>query len=220
MEIADLKKQYKSDSGFSSLAYHEHDEAKFRMAGIHGTSRIHKTCMSGPVLWNLHFDQLWTIRNSIPSDPIEFECWFKSQIKTISQLIAAKRLHNNCGAEHYAIGLAQKCLNLFLKDLWAFDQVTPSQINNFHAVLDSLVLSHCDNVPRTWAAWTNVIARNEDEFEKLYSDYLTIQKWLRTTQNRLKFDFANVVELEQFIWHFEKNGYSYVVKDKLTSNSS
>ncbi len=52
MGTAHLKKQYQSDSGFSSLAYHDHEEAKYRMAGIHGTSRIHKTCVSGPVLWH------------------------------------------------------------------------------------------------------------------------------------------------------------------------
>lgn len=215
--MASFKSQYKKDIGATFLAYHDHDDAHYRMRSIHDSSR-QKMCKSGPILWDFYFDQLWTIRESIPSDSIGFEYWFESQIKTLSQLIAEYRLNRYCASNFYSIGMAQKCLNLFLKDLWAFDMVNESQSCNFHAVIDRQVLSVLFKVPKQWRAWSKVIAQNEGEFTRLYSEYLRIQKCFINMQNHFSSEFSSVVELEQFIWHFVNNDCCHVVKDKLTKH--
>ncbi|HCH1532230.1 TPA: hypothetical protein NKQ35_004766, partial [Vibrio parahaemolyticus] len=215
--MVNLKSQYKRDIGVSGFPYYDHEEAKSRMVSIHGSSR-QRMCISGPILWNCYFDQLWDTRQSIPSEQASFESWFKSQIVILSRIIAEHRLNRYCPTNFYSIGMAQKCLNLFLKDLWAFDAVKEAQYRHFHAVIDRKVLYVLLNKPESWEAWSKVIAQDEREFEVLYADYLRIQKCLNSLQRHYDSEFSNVLELEQFIWHFVNNDCAQVVKDKLTKH--
>jgi hypothetical protein len=97
-----------------------------------------------------------------------------------------------------AFGIAQKILNLFMKDLWAFSLLPEAIIAHLHSPIDRRILDKFNDIPTSWNSWTQA----EAGFIRAQTiiDYLYIQNRLRNLcTNTARFQCP--IEMEQFIWH-------------------
>lgn len=185
-----FKEQYKSDVGLAECPYP--DQAPGRITGIYGTSTraTHQTInleFAGTI-WTEHLYPIFADRQNLSADREEFDDFLISRM-----LLLRQTLYNNHRGD---FGISQKIINLFLKDLWAFDELPKLVELNLHAPLDQIVLGKIKSCPATWEAWTRATSTDQ----KTVLDYLRIQKALR----RLCADtlgFHMLIEMEQFIWH-------------------
>jgi hypothetical protein len=117
-----------------------------------------------------------------------------------SNKVKTKKLSRSLAVNgRWRIGIAQKMLNLLLKELWAWDELDRVVVPSLHAPLDSIVLSRFRGVPTAWQRWTKVTC-NKDTFDRIYGDYAVIQQKMRGYHDEVGF-FDSVIEMEQFLWH-------------------
>lgn len=195
-----FKLQYRIDIGFNQnepIPYSEPQRAIRRLQSICRTSRRNIVFPWAQNLWEEFFNNLWNDRQNIPEQQEEFDNWHKDRVNVLASLL---QIGNN-----WPLGLAQKMLNLFLKDLWAWDEINNNQALNLHAPLDRIILSHIKNIPESWKNWTKVFC-NEHDFENKYSEYLRIQSILRNYWRNIN-RFSSLIEMEQFLWHKIEQNY-------------
>ena len=96
-------------------------------------------------------------------------------------------------------GIAQKIVNLFIKDLWGFGVIGMPSEEHLHAPVDRRVLGKFSNVPRDWIPWTKVLAGSPSC--ATITSYLGIQKQLRDLWMASPIRFPSVIQMEQFLWH-------------------
>ncbi len=187
----DFRRQYREDTSQSQVAYTAADEAGRRIADIHRTSRKKISRQRGGELWQVFFKDLWDQRASIPNTREPFEEWMQTKIRELSQILGSE--------DELKIGLAQKFVNLFFKDLWAFREVPDATSELFHIPLDAIVLSCFTDYSGTWKSWTKVVAVDDKRFDCRYRDYMDIQ--IAHRLYAVDFGFLKPLELEQLFWH-------------------
>ncbi len=129
-------------------------------------------------------------RNEIPISALEYDNYAKSKIKMIAKLIGGNT-HN------YYIGIGQKCYNLFMKDLWAWDKLIIDQEKVLHFPIDRKINNLIYKSP--WKNWTQIVSHDEVEFELYFSEYLIIQNILRNQLVHFNTDIP--LNVEQYLWH-------------------
>lgn len=141
-------------------------------------------------LWHRFYSEIWNHRRGIPQAE-DFDVWHKTKTRKLSRLLAIN--------SRWRIGIAQKMLNLLLKELWAWEEIDPGVVPSLHAPLDSVILSRFRGVPTAWQRWTKVTCI-QDTFDQKYEEYAVIQQKMREYHDEVDF-FDSVIETEQFLWH-------------------
>lgn len=193
--MIDLREQFQIDTNQKSISYQREECAIVRIQNIYRSSRKNKKDI-GKLLWEGHFKKVWDERNNIPSCQNSFELWLKSEIYKLSSLLSD-------GLELKKIGMAQKFMSLFLKDLWAFNEVSKEVSDNFKPPLDKIILNHFTDVPTSWQSWTKVACKDSD-FDDFYNEYLKITETFSKRYNSMSSQISSPLDLEQLLWHREK----------------
>lgn len=207
-----MKNQYKKDIEEEYFPYRNVTSAIERIRIIYKTARVGNVSHENACeLWRIFFSKIYQERKSIPAKT--FDGWQKNKVKRLSLLLLGLLPKRN-GA---VLGIAQKMLNLFLKDLWAWGKLPRKIDSQLHMPLDRLILHRLFKmIPEKWTAWTHVIF-NEKTFEKRYREYAKLQNDARdyhkdpaqykdVVKKRAndildRGSFDSLIEMEQFLWH-------------------
>jgi hypothetical protein len=192
----DFRLQFKEDTNQNEVAYQDDQTAAQRISRIYGTARIGRLSNQRAVeIWTNFFYPIWKSRFKIPASKNQFDNWIRIEIRHLSEYLAKCIKPQN----RMRIGLAQKFLNLFLKDLWAFQEVKEKVSILFHIPLDRILLGRITEYSERWKSWTKVVATTDATFDDRYSEYLDIQNAFRSYVNNL--DGFTALDLEQLYWH-------------------
>ncbi|MBA4319938.1 MAG: hypothetical protein C0412_16180 [Flavobacterium sp.] len=185
-----MKLQYLTDIGEhqNNFFYQNENQALNRVVVIYRTARQGNIANQTAINLRDCFLTILQNLNEIPNAIIGYNDYARNQIRNVAEIIS----QNN----NLKYGMAQKFFNLFMKDLWAWDQLTLEQESVLHFPLDRIILSYIRNNP--WQAWTRVYTTPED-YNNTFQEYLGIQEIFR---NQLQyFNFNSPLELEQYLWH-------------------
>ena len=191
-----FRQQYLADIGLPNNPYPAN--AAQRVRQIYGTARRGQISTSeAQHLWSKHLQKAFAAPNTIPKMQPGYDAFVVNLALAIeTDLVAAGR---------GGFGVAQKVVNLFMKDLWAFGVLPPKVAPLLHAPLDRRILSKLKHVPSTWNPWTK--AKTISAKSTTAADYLTIQATLRsyllnpTRPAPHPPLFGSVIDMEQFLWH-------------------
>lgn len=187
-----LQDQYLADIKLHGCPYP--DSPARRIAGIYGTARRGRISTAFATnLWKKHFEGIHALATmgKLPTTHIAFDEWLVSEALRLASL-----LRNNGKGD---FGIAQKMMNLFLKDLWGFGVIETAIETLLHAPIDRRVLTKFSVVPTSWNPWTKAEATSKAS--KTVKDYLLLQKGLRDLRNTSPIPFPSVIQMEQFLWH-------------------
>lgn len=192
--MIDYKNQYRHDIGWgeSSIPYHDNKSAFERIGEIYKTSRrgnIPESTIS--IIWESVFTPCFNSKYSLPSDQQSYDQLALSMTKRLGGILGSHGV--------YKIGIGQKMFNLFMKDLWAWRELSEAQSKVLHLPLDRGVVNKLRDVPESWKSWSKVEVR-EDLLQAVCDDYIQIQQALRRYWEETGI-FDSPVEMEQFLWH-------------------
>lgn len=123
---------------------------------------------------------------------IYFDGWMLMVIVAV-----AHRIKKNLRGPKGALGIAQKIVNLTIKDRWALGHVNKQLEKVLHIPLDGRSLSHITPkqlAASAWKSWS-LVALNKTSC----SDYLLIQFSFRIFYNRMAI-FQSTMDLDQVWW--------------------
>jgi hypothetical protein len=126
------------------------------------------------------------------AEMIDFDEWMLMLI-----VLVARRIGKSIPARKGALGIAQKMVNLTIKDHWALGRVSKQVHGVLHIPLDRRSLSHISNARISSSCWksrTSVRLTLDG-----CTDYLKIQKRLRAFF-RSSTPFQSTMELDQVWW--------------------
>ena len=130
----------------------------------------------------------------LPSSQNAFDAWHQQVVVDLA--------HAYHPQAPFPLGVAQKTLNLVLKDLWAWNMLTEPQEDNLHAPIDRIIYQKYLNPPARWQSWSLVQWTNESELTALWQDYQILQTGMRQRAQLLT--SSNLViqplMLEQLLW--------------------
>jgi hypothetical protein len=169
-----------------------------RIRQIYGTARRGAiTAALANQLWVTHLQPVYAGLAMLPVMQPAFDAVsIQTTLAMEATLVAAGR---------GGFGIAQKILNLFLKDLWAFNMIPPGVEPHLHVPIDRGVLSRLNAVPGTWDPWTLAVAGMAASPTVI--DYLGIQNlyrqwWANPAAPGVSPPlFLTLIEMEQFLWH-------------------
>jgi hypothetical protein len=187
-----LRAQYLADIGLHSNPYPAAPES--RIAAIYGTARrgrISKAFASQ--LWQNHFNGIRSliVGGRLPAAQPAFDNWWTGEALKLTVSLRAQGKGD--------FGIAQKMMNLFLKDLWAFGLIQMPIEAHLHAPIDRRVLGKFAAVPTTWNPWTKASASTRAC--PTVRDYFLLQQALRNYWRSSPIVFPSVIQMEQFFWH-------------------
>jgi hypothetical protein len=185
-----FKQQYRNDINWEECPYRV--DAPKRIKNIYGTStratgRTINHEFAG-IIWKRHLKPIFDNRHRLPSDRQA------SDVFLIKRMQSLRRTLFNHDTSDF--GISQKIINLFMKDLWAFNELPNCVELNLHAPLDRTMVEKLSSPPKTWKAWTKATLTNPNTV----SDYQSIQQALRQLCAETT-GFHMLIEMEQFIWH-------------------
>jgi len=187
--------QFITDIGFpedAAIPYINNNTAMKRISAIYGTARVGRLSVERSFqFWHNFFSNIWNNRNDIPIVHETFNDWHKEKTMHLSALLGENNL--------LKVGIAQKMLNLFLKDFWAWQEIPNEVVIWLYIPLDRIILGKFANIPKTWKSWTKVKC-DEHTFEDRYGEYMTLQDVMRDYFNEVGI-FQSLIEMEQFLWH-------------------
>jgi hypothetical protein len=187
-----LRAQYLADIGLLSNPYPAKPEP--RIAAIYGTARRGRISSSlATDLWKRHFAGIHSLvtTGSLPATHAAFNDWLVTEALKLASILKAHGKGD--------FGIAQKMMNLFLKDLWGFGVIRTPIETLLHAPIDRRVLTKFAVIPTTWNPWTKATATSKAS--KTVEDYLMLQNGLRNLWNTSPIPFPSVIQMEQFLWH-------------------
>lgn len=200
---AQLKALYLQQIGLPAYPYPANGTALNRLYAIYNTGnwRFNPPFFAPPggavgmtPIWNL-LQPFVATPALIPAARPTFDAWARSLAVSIGLAYSQQQVPS-------PLGVAQKTLNLFLKDLWAHNQLTPGQESCLHAPIDSIVIKHFQNIPDPWNTWTKVKWATPAEQNARWDEYLGLQYSLRGRCALLSVTGVNLypIMLEQLIW--------------------
>lgn len=185
-----MKLQYLTDirEHQNNFCYKNENQALNRVRVIYRTARQGNIANGTACNLRDYFLTILKNQNEIPGTVDEYNDFAKKNIQGVAEIIS----QNN----NLKFGMAQKFFNLFMKDLWAWNILTPEQESVLHFPLDGIILSHMHNNP--WNAWTRIYTTIKG-YDIIFQEYLRIQKIFRS---QLQYhNFKTPLELEQYLWH-------------------
>ncbi len=165
-----------------------------RVAAIYGTARRGRiTHVFAAQLWQNHLNGIHSFISGgkLPATQPAFDNWW-----TEEALKLAVTLRNHGKGD---FGIAQKMLNLFLKDLWAFGVIRTPFETFLHAPIDRRVLAKFAAPPATWNPWTKAAASTGAC--PTVCDYFLLQRAMCHYWRTSPIRFPSVIQMEQFFWH-------------------
>jgi hypothetical protein len=144
---------------------------------------------------------IWAILSPISANPAlipttrpAFDVWAEPIIQNIATTYS--------GHAPYPLGIAQKTFNLFLKDHWAWTQLTREQEDCLHVPIDGIIYKKFSTPPQTWETWTSVQWNIPLQFTNLWHDYMALQNALRARAILLSSPtfVMSPIMLEQILW--------------------
>jgi hypothetical protein len=190
-----FRKQYLANIGLTADPYPINPEKRIQQ--IHGTSRKKISRPVANKIWDPNLKDIYGKKISLPTSQPAFDDFIvDTALKIYGSLPVSKGK---------TFGVAQKVINLFLKDLWALGLIPPKTEPFLHIPIDRGVLDKLKKVPLTWKAWTKAHATNSSCLA--VSEYLDIQKTYRdflanpAAPGMHPPIFKTVIELDQFLWH-------------------
>lgn len=201
---AQLKHLYFTQTGQTTFPYGTGASAHGRLLEIFRTSNLHRfteRLFFTPPGTPRDMNPQWTRLEPLVATPVlipdmraAFDPWAEAMVVGIANDYAPVAPH--------PLGVAQKTLNLFLKDLWAWNVLTPTQEDCLHATIDRIVLEKFQNPAASWKNWSLVQWSTPDELPPLWNDYLAFQNALRTRAALLSSPSLNLqpIMLEQILW--------------------
>src|SRR5271166_183288 len=142
-------------------------------------AQIYQTARKGglaPSLAQQVWKHLLPLHSQVQSGrlPVHQGAYDQLVINTALNIQATLQAHGRGG-----FGIGQKIVNLFMKDHWALGSILPPHEKLLHAPLDRTVLGKLDvqHLPKTWTAWTKVVASGPNAVE--VANYLDVQRQLR-----------------------------------------
>ena len=193
-----FRTQYAEDTGLHANPFPVNPSA--RIQGYFTTARIGGIAAGfATTLWRRHLARVYEDLDALPVDQAEYDKFVVATALAIATTLAE--------AGRGGFGVAQKILNLFMKDLWALDLLPISRDHLLHAPVDRGTLALVPPCPQTWTAWTKVHAGTHDAPQ--ITDYLRIQTALREKLSRQINQphpppYATVIEMDQYHWHCSK----------------
>lgn len=163
-----------------------------RLRGIYRTSRHNLSLDAAGELW----DCLLPLRRVLATlaVPQAQAAYDETQLSCALDVEQRLRLLGCYGS----FGIAQKLVNLYMKDQWALGRVNGYE-DHLHAPLDRIVLNWIPgrrSIAPTWNAWTKVNA--EDRNAEAVQEYLRLQRFIREEAAALAMP---AIRLEQQVWH-------------------
>jgi hypothetical protein len=185
-----LRAQYLTDIGLNSNPYPHGPEARIR--------QMFGTCRRGSIsygfaleIWDRHLIRLHDVVGTLPATQSAYDDLVVEAAVGIGGWLSTSKRGD--------FGIAQKIVNLFMKDLWAFGIIRlPSEIF-LHAPIDRRVLGKFKTVPTAWNPWTKAVARSSGC--PTITGYLRLQEQLRDLWRTPPIRFPSVIQMEQFLWH-------------------
>lgn len=191
-----FRAQYLADIGLAVNPYPA--GAALRVQSIYQTARKGRIAGSfAAALWVTHLQPVFVGVGAIPVAQPGFDNLIVTTALAIEATLAA--------AGRGGFGIAQKIVNLFMKDLWAFRLLPPAVEPLLHVPIDRGMLGKLRVIPATWNPWTSAVAGGP--MAATVADYLGIQQAYRghlaapATPAASPPVFASVIEMEQFLWH-------------------
>jgi hypothetical protein len=191
-----FRAQYLADVGLTANPY--------PLAPADRIREVYRTTRRGNIshalaihLWNAHLQPIYAALARVPAMQAGYDNWFVQTALAIETTLAAEARDG--------FGAAQKILNLFMKDMWAFRLTPPAVEPLLHAPIDRGILSKLRQIPATWNPWTEAVAGAAAT--ATVTDYLGIQQAYRAFLAAPAGPgvhlpvFGTVIDMEQFIWH-------------------
>lgn len=191
-----FRSQYLADIGLVANPYP--NNPAHRIQSIYRTVRLGQINNAFAMqLWNAHLQPVHSGLTTLPTNQAAFDNFI------VQTALAVEGTLNAAGKGGF--GVAQKIINLFMKDVWAF-HLTPLAADPFlHVPIDCGVLGKLRTIPVTWKTWTGAVAGISTA--PTVNDYLAIQASFRsflaapTGSGASRPIFASVIEMDQFLWH-------------------
>lgn len=187
-----LRTQYLADVGLCSNPYPKSPGK--RIAEIYRTARMGQIGQTFAMqIWSRHLSSLHAqaVAGTLPVIQKDYDDLIvRAALKLEATLSAAGK---------GGFGIAQKIVNLFMKDLWALGVIAMPTETLLHAPIDRGVLSRFKKVPKPWAAWTKAAAGTPRS--PTIKDYISLQDQLRNLWSSSPIRFLSVIQMDQFLWH-------------------
>lgn len=190
------RSQYLADIGLAANPY--------PVNPVDRIQKIYKTARHGglsPILamdiWKLHLQPIYVSLSALAATQPAYDDFIVNKSLDIEVMLTAMG--------RGGLGIAQKIVNLFMKDMWAFSILPAGIEQSLHMPIDAGVLSRLRVIPPTWNPWTKAVARGIKS--DTVADYLDIQSKFRLYLAESAWlglhppIFASVIEMDQFLWH-------------------
>jgi hypothetical protein len=187
-----LRAQYLADIGLHPNPYPAAPES--RIPAIYGTARRGRISNAfAAQFWQNHFNGINSliVGGSLPAAQSSFDSWWSDEALKLTASLRAQGKGD--------FGVAQKMMNLLLKDLWAFGLIRMPIEEHLHAPIDRRVLAKFSVTPTTWNPWTKASAYTSAC--PTDGDYLQLQQARRDYWRSSPIVFPSVIQMEQFSWH-------------------
>jgi hypothetical protein len=194
-----FKNDYIQNEQISQQSYEDADAARNRIRRFYQSAGkivrrgVTLSDAATAELWKRFFEPLNHRLNQLPLIQSEYDLFALQEISTLGRLLRELDLlqHGQLGD----FGIAQKMLNLFMKDHWALNAFSIETERLLHLPLDRRVLEKLRRRPATWRNWTRAMDTPEHR-----RDYQRIQAWFRFECERVRI-YRSPIEMEQFIWY-------------------
>ena len=189
-----FKQDYLVSNGISRGAYADRNYGIARIRGFYRTARqASMACEPANELWTLFFELFRQRFPQLPQARAEYDHFVLEKITELGRLL--RRLDVLQRDKLGEFGIAQKMVNLFMKEHWALNVFSAKTERLLHLPLDRRVLSKLKRCPGTWSRWTRVTDTPEHK-----ADCQRIQDEFRLEWKRVAV-FRSPIEMEQFIWY-------------------
>jgi len=190
-----FRAQYMHDTNLAEDTFPAHSASRtqgYYLTARHGGVDEH----FATTLWQVHLAPIYQVMDQLPADQAGYDHFVITNALQIEATLQQ--------ADRGGFGIAQKILNLFMKDMWALHLVPFGRDSLLHAPVDRGTLALVLPCPQTWTAWTRVRASANGAPQ--IADYLRIQTALREKLSRQINQphpppYATVIEMDQYHWH-------------------
>ena len=200
---AQLKALYLAQTKQQAIPYRTNASACSRLWKIFRTANLgrFRSPFFNPPAGAVGMGTIWALLSPLAATPTlipgtraTFDPWAQQMIEHIAVAYSAAAPH--------PLGIAQKTLNLFLKDLWAWNKFTVVQEDCLHAPIDRIIYQKFRKPPNSWKSWSYVKWTTPAEFATLWSDYTTLQDALRTRAKLISSPALAIqpIMLEHLLW--------------------
>ena len=141
-----FRKQYQDDVGLKSDPYLTNPEKRIQEILAMGRKPLLSgIAKKGKKIWSAHLGSIYRKKTKLPKSQAKCDDFIVKLIWKISCALSPRK-------KDKPFGVAQKIVNLFFKDLWAFGHISAPIDSFLHIPIDRGVLGKLKKAPSTWSA--------------------------------------------------------------------